>query len=97
VRTASTSRIRVRGRRPAGRTARAVRADPCSVIAATAANESQKPGASGAHGSSTVTTPAASASTCSIERERPAASDMPATISIQQVRCAGMPHPARPE
>ena len=67
------------------------------TIAATAANDSQKPAASGAHGSNTAITAALVSSTDAIERPRPLTIAAPASASIQQVRCAGMPQPASAE
>src|SRR5690606_39542612 len=66
---------------------------PCSTMAPTAAKESQKPADSGAQGSETTTTAAASTSTSEIRPARPVADARAAVASIQQVRCAGIPQP----
>ena len=71
--------------------------EPCQTIAATAANDSQKPAAIGAHGSATQTMAAAVHRTSRVLRARPLASASPAAASIQQVRCAGRPQPASAE
>ncbi len=76
------------GRRPA---------DPNQTMPATAPNDSQNPAAIGAHGSSTQTTAAAVASTPGSAAARPDSFAAPATASIQQVRCAGIPQPANAE
>ncbi len=60
----------------------------------TAPNDSQKPGHSTAHGSSTSTTASARHSTCETLVMRPAQSAAATTDSMYSVLCAGTPKPA---
>ena len=61
---------------------------------ATAPNDSQNPGHSTAHGSSSTTKPSAAHSTCETLVMRPDQSAAATTVSMYSVRCAGMPKPA---
>ena len=63
-------------------------------IAATAPNDSQKPGHSNAHGSSSTTTPSAVQSTWLMPAMRPVHSAAATTRIMYSVRWAGMPKPA---
>ena len=64
------------------------------MIEPTAAKDSQKPAANGAQGSKMQTMAAAVDNTATGDRARPDSRATPATASIQQVRCAGISHPA---
>jgi hypothetical protein len=85
-------------RQPAGACAPSacacVRPTPAYRITATAPNESQKPGHSTAHGSSSSTMPSAAHSTCDTFAMRPSQSAAATTDSMYSVRCAGTPNPA---
>ena len=57
-------------------------------------NDSQNPGCSSAHGSSSATTQAAARSTASSGQRNPALRTSTTVASIHTVRCAGTPQPA---
>ena len=71
-----------------------VRPTVANRMMATAPNDSQKPGHSTAHGSSSTTSPSAAHSTCDTLAIRPDHSAAATTVSMYRVRCAGMPKPA---
>jgi len=76
------------------RVASARRPDSTQKIAATAPNDSQKPGALTAHGSSAQTTAAAAAKLVIAAGRVRRTKAKPTTASMKKVRCAGTAHPA---
>jgi hypothetical protein len=87
--TCAAARSRVRQSVSGGRRPRIT-----SRIAATAPNDSQKPGAALDHGSISVTTAAASASVSDGRSGTRASKATATTDSMKKVRCAGTPQPA---
>ena len=73
---------------------RAIRPTPANRITPTAPNESQKPGHSRHHGSSSTTSPSARQSTCETLARRPHHRASATTDSMYRVRWAGTPKPA---